>query len=183
MSGGAGASARLTQADDGREQDAAAERLGMSLQLLRASNLTMTRLHLALQSGDRRLAMMAMDGLLDIDAEIEGFVEDLVGKPDNDAHWKALTGYLEHQKAAIAAEKHALSGVVGRADAPVIAAPSIAVAEEFPVSPALPDETWSSEEKETPRPWLSWRGAALVLCGLAIAMVAALFALGWLPSR
>jgi hypothetical protein len=99
--------------------------LGIGLQLVRASNLTMTRLQLALQSGDRRRAMMAMDGLMDIDAEIEGFVSDLAPAPGEDAHWQALAGYLENQKAAIAVEKHALTGMAQRPDLPRLDMPVI----------------------------------------------------------
>ncbi|MFT3965406.1 MAG: hypothetical protein QM690_05945 [Sphingobium sp.] len=171
------AGARLAaQEDETRERDV---RLGMGLQLMRASNLTMTRLHLALQSGDRRLAMMAMDGLMDIDAEMEGFVADLAGVPDNDAHWQALSGYLAHQKAAIAAEKHVLIGVVGRPPPD-----ASAVLEEFPAVPPSREpsagEAAQEWEEEQSRRWPPGLLAMLLLCALALIGAGAAFGLGWM---
>lgn len=90
------------------------ETLGMAVQLVRANNLTMSRFQLALHRGDRRLAMMALDGLLDIDAEMALFVEGLV--PDNKPPMQAITAYLIDQKEAIATEKHGLAGHVGIAE-------------------------------------------------------------------
>ncbi|HEX7873667.1 MAG TPA: hypothetical protein VF475_12190 [Sphingobium sp.] len=142
----------------------------MGLQLVRASHLTMTRLQLALQSGDRRLALSAMDGLLDIDAEMEGFVADLVGSaPDNpygDAHWQALGGYLAQQKAAIAVEKHALVGMSGRVAPPQ---PMVAI-EEFPAAPPPAELPEAEDEDHQPRRW--WPG--LILALLCLGLLAAL---------
>ncbi|MET0364776.1 MAG: hypothetical protein ABW169_08980 [Sphingobium sp.] len=139
----------------------------------------MTRLHLALQSGDRRLALSAMDGLLDIDAEMEGFVADLVGgAPDNpygDEHWQALGGYLAQQKAAIAVEKHALVGMSGRIAPPQ---PPMEI-EVFPASPSHEDlsvtqDVVADDGGEPPRRWSPGLILAMVLVS-ALVLAAAGF--------
>jgi hypothetical protein len=146
--------------------------LAIGLQLVRASSLTMTRLQLALQSGDRRRAMMAMDGLMDIDAEIEGFVSDLAPAPGEDAHWQALAGYLENQKAAIAVEKHALTGVAQRPDLPRLDMPVIPE-----TAPADPTAQFQAEMPQTDavagrtRMWLI---TAILACILGIAGLVAI---------
>lgn len=93
-----------------------AQELGIAVQLVRANNLTMTRFQLALQSGDRRLAMMALDGLLDIDAEMAVFVEGWAAAHPNALPMQAIAEYLIDQKDAIATEKHVLAGQVGKSE-------------------------------------------------------------------
>lgn len=90
--------------------------LGVGMQLVRASNLTMSRFQLALQSGDRRLATKAMDNILDIDAEMECFVADLACVAANEPHMEDMEIYLASQKDAVAREKHALVGHVGKVE-------------------------------------------------------------------
>lgn len=95
-----------------REPDSPA--LSTGLQLVRASNMASTRLQLALARRDRRQAMAALDGLIDIDAEIERFVAAL--PPPHGIHpdWTTLTDHLSEQKAAIASEKFSLAcGIAG----------------------------------------------------------------------
>jgi len=120
MSAGPGANARLSaQCDTAPSQAAEVSpaMLGMSMQLVRASNLTMSRFQLALQRGDSRLAIMAMDSLLDIDAEMECFVSDLARSAANEPQMQLMASYLTSQKEAIGREKHALIGHIGKVEA------------------------------------------------------------------
>lgn len=84
--------------------------LRTGLELARASQLTMLRFQLALHKSNRRNAMQALDNLLDIDAEMEGLAGSLHSVPGQAAHTAALSDFIGIQKAAIAAEKHALTG-------------------------------------------------------------------------
>lgn len=84
--------------------------LQTGLELARASQLTMLRLQLALHRSNRRTAMQALDQLLDIDAEMADFTAALSGGPAYRTSGAALSGFIGRQKAAIAAEKHALTG-------------------------------------------------------------------------
>jgi hypothetical protein len=93
--------------------------LHTGLELARASQLTMLRLQLALHRSNRRTAMQALDHLLDIDAEMEGLAATL-GGPAYLTSNAALSGFIGLQKAAIAVEKHALTGGDGRNDAEAI---------------------------------------------------------------
>lgn len=95
--------------------------LRSGLELTRASQLTLLRLQLALHKSNRRAAMQALDNLLDIDAEMEGLAARLGGVPMHLAEEESLSGFIGLQKAAIAAEKHALTGGDLRRDARAIA--------------------------------------------------------------
>lgn len=101
--------------------DDGTQALRTGLELARASQLTMLRLELALHQSNRRTAMQAVDNLLDIDAEMEGLVATLSGVPAHLAGDAALSGFIGLQKAAIAVEKHALTGGDRRSDAKSIA--------------------------------------------------------------
>jgi hypothetical protein len=101
-----------------RETDGT-QALHTGLELARASQLTMLRLQLALHRSNRRTAMQALDHLLDIDAEMEGLAATL-GGPAHLTKDAALSGFIGFQKAAIAAEKHALTGSDWRDDAGAI---------------------------------------------------------------
>jgi hypothetical protein len=82
-----------------------------SLQLTRASTMALTRLQLALTRSDKHQARVAMDCLLDIDAELEGCVADiLIPQELDDADWQSISEHLKALKTAIASEKLALAG-------------------------------------------------------------------------
>lgn len=87
------------------------------LQLARGSALSLTRLQLALKTGDRQAAMAAMDRLHAIDTEMERLVDHLPAPADDnpdDQAWNLIVRQLGDQKAALAFEKLALvSGVSG----------------------------------------------------------------------
>lgn len=119
MSGQPGANVQLSSGSEPAPLRAIAvspATLGVGMQLVRASNLTMSRFQLALQSGDRRLATKAMDNILDIDAEMECFVADLGCAAANEPHMEDMEIYLASQKDAVAREKHALVGHVGKVE-------------------------------------------------------------------
>lgn len=111
-------------------------KLAEGLQLTRASTIALTRLQLALASGDRRQAMTAIDRLHVLDGEIEQLVEQLppstASARDTDEHSLAdhlpaagdpppgddllasLGKHIADQKLALAFEKLALaSGISG----------------------------------------------------------------------
>lgn len=93
--------------------DLAAIDHALGLQLCRAGILSMTRLQLALERGDRRRAMEAIDRLHAFDGEVEQLVDRLSG-PTSDARMKAIARHLSEEKMELAFEKLALaSGVSG----------------------------------------------------------------------
>ena len=99
---------------------ALAREIRRGLQLTRGSTLSLTRLQLALKTGDRQAAMAAMDRLHAIDMEMERLVDHLPTPEDDDPDdpddqaWNLIARQLGNQKAALAFEKLALvSGVSG----------------------------------------------------------------------
>ena len=104
-----------------READAAvhalAREIGHGLQLSRGTALALTRLQLALKTGDRHAAMAAMDRLHAIDTEMEQLTARLPTPAEGDPDapdWNLIARQLGDQKTALAFEKLALvSGVSG----------------------------------------------------------------------
>lgn len=85
----------------------------LGLQFCRAGLLSLTRLQLALERGDRRRAMEAIDQLHRFDIEVEQLVSRLSG-PAPDARMVEIARYLREEKMELAFEKLALaSGVNG----------------------------------------------------------------------
>lgn len=85
----------------------------LGLQFCRAGLLSLTRLQLALERGDRRRAMEAIDQLHRFDIEVEQLVGRLSG-PAPDARMVEMARYLREEKMELAFEKLALaSGVSG----------------------------------------------------------------------
>ncbi|MBY8821864.1 hypothetical protein [Sphingomonas colocasiae] len=85
----------------------------LGLQFCRAGMLSLTRLQLALERGDRRRAMEAIDQLHRFDIEVEQLVGRLSG-PAPDARMVEIARYLREEKMELAFEKLALaSGVSG----------------------------------------------------------------------
>lgn len=102
--------------------------LARGMLLLRASNMNVMRLQLAVERSDRRLAMEALDGLVALDGEIRGFIQDM---PPADESLVEMTRRLDAQKAVLASEK--LVFAAGRAGPsltrPREIAPAVPVAE------------------------------------------------------
>src|SRR3546814_13200218 len=76
--------------------------LARGMLLLRASNMNVMRLQLAMERSDRRLAMEALDCLVALDGEIKGFIEDM---PPADAAPHEMTRRTASQNAVPAPEK------------------------------------------------------------------------------
>lgn len=119
------------EADDPRLHDLARE-VSRGLQLSRGTALSLTRLQLAIRSGDRQQALAALDRLHTLDAELEHLVEGLPGAeaPDEpqaapaDAEFDAaLARHVEEQKLALAFEKLALVSQISGPDVASPAAP------------------------------------------------------------
>lgn len=93
--------------------------LRLGLQLSRANAMALTRLQLALCTGERRQALEAIDRLHTLDAKLERVVAQLDDAPAedqgvDDQDWAALSTHLADQKLALAFEKLALaSGITG----------------------------------------------------------------------
>jgi hypothetical protein len=147
------------------------DRLGMSLQLSRASMMALTRLQLAIQNGDRQQTLAAMDRLHALDAEMERLVGRLPPPADNDSEWGAITRHVSDQKLAIAFEKLAL---VSEISGPDLVSPQPAPLAEVPRAPGpaqhdlppLPD--WPALPAVEPA---EWRPAPRGLAALALALL------------
>ena len=145
--------------------------LARGLMLLRASNMNVIRLQLAMEHRDRRQAMEALDGLVALDGEIRDFIGDI---PPHDAASAALARSIDAQKSAIASEKFMLAA--GKSG-PAIAPQPVPAAPEVPdfIGEAVPDEV-------VPAPRYRRAALAVILFFLlAIALVATLSATGVLP--
>jgi hypothetical protein len=147
--------------------------LQTGLELARASQLTMLRLQLALHKSNRYTAMQALDHLLDIDAEMEDLAATLDSGPAYSAGDAPLSGFIRRQKAAIAVEKHALTGGDGRHDAA-----SIAIAahhdwadDDDPAAPSpFSDDEAGSLDRTSGRRWLHVLAIAIILVGVGTAL-------------
>ncbi|WEK43913.1 MAG: hypothetical protein P0Y64_03530 [Candidatus Sphingomonas colombiensis] len=124
-----------------------AQALRTGLELARANQLTMLRLQLALHKSNRRAAMQALDNLLDVDAEMEGLVAALTNTLPSVADETGLSGFVGRQKAAIAIEKHALTGGDWSNDSGSLA---IVAPGDWAVDAALPEQSaFSAAEPES----------------------------------
>lgn len=92
------------------------ESLLLGLQLCRANTMSLTRLQLALRSGNRRSALEAIDRLHALDARIEHLIERLPAPANEGGDWQAIAKHLEDQKIAIAFEKLALASEISGPD-------------------------------------------------------------------
>lgn len=121
--------------------------LALSLQFCRANAMSLARLQLALDSGNRRRAMEAMDRLHALDAEIERVVNRLPTAGGADPALGSITHHLGEQKVAIAFEKLALASGIGGPDLVSSGAEPQAAAEPPPTTgwpplPALEPVKW-----------------------------------------
>jgi hypothetical protein len=129
------------------------QELARSMTLLRASNLSVVRLQLAMERQDKRQAMEALDGLVALDGEIR----ELVGAMPAEAEpLREMTRRIDDQRSAIASEK--LVFAAGRRG-PALARHAEPAAEPAPVleEAAAPDaseaydaleEAWQEEAWE-----------------------------------
>lgn len=113
--------------------------LTRSMLLLRASNMSVMRLQLAIERRDRRRAMEALDGLVALDGEIRGLIE---GMPAADGAFAEMARRIDDQKAVLASEKLVFAaGTTG----PALARPA-------PVVVALAADPGSPEGRSLDRP-------------------------------
>jgi hypothetical protein len=151
--------------------------LRSGLELARASQLTMLRLQLALHKSNRRTAMQALDDLLDIDAEMEGLAATLTDVPTPLAGDAALSGFIGLQKAAIAVEKHVLTGGDWRSDAtpPAIVAPEDgAGGADLRGQPPLPEEM-GQDDRTGSRRWMHVLAIVIVVALIGFGLMAYLW--------
>jgi hypothetical protein len=161
------------------DQPASATDLARSLMLLRASNMNVIRLQLAMERSDRRTAMEALDDLVALDREIGGFIGD---PPDPEL--SEMARHLDSQKTVIASEKLVFAaGKRGPAIAPGSQITPPAMPAEIEPGPeeiaayADPVADFYTEEESAPR--RTWRvlgilALALVAVGLAAALYLAI---------
>jgi hypothetical protein len=142
------------------------------LELVRASQLTMLRLQLALHRSNRRTAMQALDTLLDIDAEMEGLAATLSDAPAHPANDAALSGFIGLQKAAIAAEKHALTGGDWPSDGGPMALSAPGGWADNAAQPLFPDDEAEDDDRTRGRRWTRVLAVALVAVAVACGLIA-----------
>ena len=107
------------------------DELAEGLMLVRASTLKMVRLQLAMERHDRRLALEAVDDLVDLDRQLEQYLDEVPALHERNAQMREL----EVERAALNREKLTLAaGVVRREPAPVI--------EPEDAEVAMPDAAW-----------------------------------------
>ena len=127
--------------------DAEMTALFWGLQYCRASTLSLTRLELALESGDRQRIIEAMDRLHALDGEIERRVASLPPPTGQDPDRDAINQHLGREKMAVAFEKLVLaSGISG----PGLASPSALATRAHSIGMPAPDLDWPDPADEAP---------------------------------
>jgi hypothetical protein len=156
------------------EETATTTELGLGLQLSRASLMALTRLQLAIQSGDRQQTMAAMDRLHALDAEMERLVDRLPPPAGHDAEWGAIAKHVSDQKLAIAFEKLALVSEISGPAMISAAAPPLVLGprqeEEATELPPLPE--WPALPAVEPREWKPASSGVLALVFALLVTVA-----------
>jgi len=122
--------------------------LFLGLQFCRANAMSLTRLQLALQSGDRQCALEAMDRLHALDAEIERLVRRLPSPENDDPAREVIDRHLSDQKLAIAFEKLAL---VSEISGPNMVSPPTALPPGDDAPPA--SLAWPAVPQTEPARW------------------------------
>lgn len=121
------------------------------LQYCRASTLSLTRLELALESGDRQRIIEAMDRLHALDGEMERKIASLPAPAGQDPERDAINQHLGREKMAVAFEKLVLaSGISG----PGLASPSASSVQRSALRALVPDIGWPDPDDDTPEPRL-----------------------------
>jgi len=149
------------------------EDYALGLQFCRVGFLSLTRLQLALERGDRSRAMEAIDDLHALDTEVERLVGALPVSPD-DPRQGRVAGILKQGKMAVAFEKLALaSGISGPDLSSRPAAPGrLASVREEAESAAIAD--WPPPEPRTARLLRVYGPRVAVLFVIVAATLAAL---------
>lgn len=140
--------------------------LALGLQFCRANAMSLTRLQLALQTGDRRCALEAMDRLHALDTEMERLVRRLPGPPEDGPSWERIDKHLSDQKMAIAFQKLAFASGVQGPD--LVSQPTAFEREQEAEANELPDWPNLPEMEPERLDGFPWRKAAITLLVLAI---------------
>lgn len=155
-----------------RTDGVSANDLARGMILLRASNMNVMRLQLAVERHDRKSAMAAMDDLVGIDRELDRFIGSMPGAA---ADYAAVSDELDRHKQSVVSERVVMArGKVGPAVAPV---PDV-VPLDLETADIVDEEGWHAEP-DTPSIWPK------VAIGLVVATVFAFIlfvALGGLSS-
>lgn len=121
------------------------------LQYCRASTLSLTRLELALESGDRQRIIEAMDRLHALDGEMERKIASLPAPAGQDPEREAINQHLGREKMAVAFEKLVLaSGISG----PGLASPTAPSVQRSALRASVPDIGWPGPDEDVPEPRL-----------------------------
>lgn len=88
----------------------------LGLQICRANSLSLTRLQLALQNGDRRCVLEAIDRLHDLDSQIGRLLKRLPISANDDPEVQAICKHIDEQSMAVAFEKLVLASEVSGPD-------------------------------------------------------------------
>jgi hypothetical protein len=153
--------------------------LQTGFKLARASQLTMLRLRLALHGSNPHTAMQALDILLDIDAEMEGISARLISNPGHPFDNAALSGFIQFQKTAIAAEKHALTGGDRRGRARSVSIPA-ACGPADNIDLSAQPSFFSDDEVEESQPangqrWATGFALAIIFMSIGLGLIAYLW--------
>lgn len=154
--------------------------LARGMLLLRASNMSVMRLQLAMERRDRRLALETLDSLVALDGEIRGLVQ---GLPAADGIVADMARRLDDQRSALASEK--LVFAAGRSG-PALAPGEPETHGRSLVKPAAdrePDrepetnDLWAIEDTPPSRPS---RRLGMVVAGLVLLLLGIAAASYWL---
>ncbi len=151
-------------------QQIGSEELAEGLMLVRASTLKIVRLQLAMERRDRRVALEAVDELVELDRRLQEYLGDV---PGSDAQLM-FASELEDERAALNREKLTLAAeIISRKPAAEFS--STSEQGEESAEPAWEPETYFEFDGSTPRRAHWWLAAILVLLS-AIAAAAYAFA-------
>lgn len=168
---------------DWLDQPVSGTELAKGLLLLRASNMNVVRLQLAMERSDRRTAMEALDGLVALDRELSGFISEM---PAPDSEYSAMARRIDAQKSSVASEKLIFAaGTRGPTIAQGLAAEAAAVPtlrqSANPEETASEIEAYEYHEEPSARqtPWATILSALVVV---AAATFATLYVVGMTPA-
>ena len=138
-------------------QQIGSEELAEGLMLVRASTLKIVRLQLAMERRDRRVALEAVDELVELDRRLQEYLGDV---PSSDAQLM-FANELEDERAALNREKLTLAAeIISRK--PPAESPSTSEQAEESAEPAWQPETYFEFDGSTPRRAHWWLAAILV---------------------
>jgi hypothetical protein len=141
------------------------EELAEGLLLVRASTLKMIRLQLAMERGDRRVAIEAVDDLVALDRRLQNYLDDVPAA----AEQMMFRHELEVERAALNREKLTLAAEVihGSAvsESPAALEEAAPIAAEEPVVDSWEDFEFEEEQRRR----ISWWLVAVLILVSAVA--------------